>query len=212
MSEVSIRHAPRNRSWSQRGKIMHNYYLRTGRYRLIGSHVWKTLLSLALLGLGIYLFNVYVIDIDSAMAVIFERFTAVGILVSFGVSESFLGLLPPDLYLVWAGTMEHPYIMAGVLGLLSYIGGIISFGQGRLLFRVPKIKGMLQNKYQKQWRNFHKYGGLLVALGALTPLPYAAICIIAGMGGYSFRFFVLLSITRILRFFLYALVLFNVMG
>jgi membrane protein YqaA with SNARE-associated domain len=54
------------------------------------------------------------------------------------------------------------------------------------------------------------WGGFIIIVAALLPLPYSTMCLGAGMLKYSFKSLLLLGMFRIVRFFAYAAVLYQV--
>lgn len=201
----------RQRTLGQKTYLTHHYYKRTGRYKFIGKYAWKLALTLTLIGVGIALFNHYVIDIDAVMNTVFSRFSVAGIIAVFFTSESILGLIPPDIFVFWAGGLSHPYLYTALLAVLSYSGGLISFGIGTRIHNIERVKRWLLNKYDKQLAAFRKFGGLLIVVSALTPLPFSPLSIIAGMAEYPFKKYALMATARLVRFFLYATAFFELM-
>ena len=54
-------------------------------------------------------------------------------------------------------------------------------------------------------------GGVLIVVGALLPIPFSITSITAGLIQYKFRNFLFFSLLRFVRFYLYAVVIFNVL-
>jgi len=125
----------------------------------------------------------------------------------FFASEVFFGLVPPEFFMmVW---ILHKISLSGfvinltILTLLSYIAGIIGYYIGKRFSTTPFYK-RFHEKYFKQYdRQLKRYGGYLVFVGAVTPVPFSATCMLAGSINYNFKEFLLICITRILRFAVY---------
>lgn len=175
----------------------------------MAKNLWKLVLSLIVIGTLLGIVNHYFIDIDVLMEGLFERFSDWAILTVFFISESLLGLIPPELFIFWTAGFSKPWLMVTVLALLSYSGGIVSFFIGRNLQRFPAIHNWVHFKFRQQVLIFHKFGGLLIFVAALTPLPFSPISIIAGAVEYSFKSYWKMALSRILRFFLYGFLLLN---
>lgn len=62
----------------------------------------------------------------------------------------------------------------------------------------------------KHLKNTAKWGGFLIVAGALLPIPFSITCVAAGIIGYPLRGVFLFGLLRFLRFFLYALAIFNI--
>ncbi|MGB1185025.1 MAG: short-chain dehydrogenase, partial [Schleiferiaceae bacterium] len=58
-------------------------------------------------------------------------------------------------------------------------------------------------------RQHKRFGGLLIIIAALTPLPYPIVCQLCGINKFPFRAFALLTLVRFLRFAIYGLVLYK---
>ena len=129
----------------------------------------------------------------------------------FFISESFLGLLPPELFLAWASKSSHPYLNVFILATLSYLGGIVSYIIGGYLYLIPFIKSFIELKISKHIINMRKWGGFFIVLGALTPVPHSLVSLSSGLIKYNFKKYLLWSLFRYLRFLLYALVIFKIL-
>jgi membrane protein YqaA with SNARE-associated domain len=200
----------KNRSLSEKTSLTHQFLKRSGRYRFIGQNLWKLVISIIVLGVVVGLVNHFLIDIDVLMEGLFSHFSIWGILTVFFASESFLGLLPPDLFIFWTATLSAPWLMIGLLALLSYGGGVVSFYLGRNLQRFPSISNWVHFKFRKQALTFNKFGGLLIFVAALTPLPFSPVSLIAGAVDYPFASYWKMALSRIIRFFLYGFLLLNI--
>jgi membrane protein YqaA with SNARE-associated domain len=130
----------------------------------------------------------------------------------FFISESILGLLPPDIFIAWSKNSESPLFNLTILALLSYLGGIISYFLGVLIVAIPSVNKYLYGKMEKHVINMQKWGGFLIAVGALLPLPFAIACLAAGMIHYSRKYFFLFAALRFLRFVIYGFVIYNVLS
>ena len=126
---------------------------------------------------------------------------------TFFASEVLLGLVPPELFmLVW---ILHKIPLSdyvtnlSVLTVLSFLAGVIGYFIGKFFSKTALYK-RINEKYMQQYeRQLKRYGGYLVFVGAVTPVPFSATCMLAGSVGFRFRDFILICITRILRFAIY---------
>jgi membrane protein YqaA with SNARE-associated domain len=210
ISQSNSRHSKRSRR--EKGYLLHQYFKRKGHYRFVGGGLLKLALALVILGVLVWVFNTYVFDVQAALNALFERFNYWGILAVFFASESFLGLVPIDVFIAWGAHEPNPVVTTAFLALLSYAGGIISFFEGRLIGRSQKVQAFMLRKYQKLWQTFLKFGWLFVSVAAITPIPFAPVSIIAGMLGMGKKYFFLAALTRIARFGLYAFVFFKLLA
>lgn len=128
----------------------------------------------------------------------------------FFLSETILGLVPPDLFIVWAKQFSHPYAVVLLLAILSYLAGLVAYYLGVKLGGLERISNVINVKFADQFRMLRSWGGLIIVIAALLPLPYSTMCLGAGMLKYSLKALLLLGLFRIVRFFAYAAVLYQV--
>lgn len=125
----------------------------------------------------------------------------------FFTSEVVFGLIPPEFFMmVWIlhGVSIPVFIInLTILTIISYIAGVIGYLIGRNLSKTPFYKRIEERYLQEYSGNLKKYGGFLVIVGATTPVPYSATCMLAGSINLDFKYFLLICITRIIRFSVY---------
>jgi membrane protein YqaA with SNARE-associated domain len=196
--------ALRKRSFLQSGKLQHHYHRRKGSYRFLGKSALQLVLTIAILSGIVFFINQYVIDIDQMMKALFSDLGLLQIFLVFFLSESFLGLLPPDLFIIWTKSADSPWLMVFILSIISYCGGIVSFLIGRYINGLPKVHKWLHTKYESSVLQFRKFGALVIFLGALTPLPFSPISMITGSLEYPISRYLLVALSRFARFAIYA--------
>ncbi|WP_026776553.1 YqaA family protein [Polaribacter sp. Hel_I_88] len=192
------------------GKRLHNYYGRTGFYLFVWESVKKAFIPIVLVVIGVFLFNKYVYDINEGLETITETFSKTGILITFFVSETLLGLVPPEIFIAWSGKTESPIINLSILATLSYLGGLVSYFIGKTALKIKSLKEYLEVKMAANLKNTRKWGGFLILVGALLPLPFSIACLAAGMIKYPFRNVVFFGLFRFARFAAYAWAIFQV--
>lgn len=197
------------RSKYSRLYLMHKYYKFTGFYSFLGKSLKKALAPLAVFIAALLCIHFFVIDINSLLVKMTETFPAFWILAVFFASESILGLIPPEIFIAWSDKMPDPVLYLSLLALLSYCGGIVSYFLGRASSKVPSINNYLNVKMAKHLKNARKWGGFLIIVGAILPVPFAMSSMAAGMIKYPFVNYLLFGLVRFLRFYLYALAIFN---
>lgn len=192
------------------GKRLHNYYGRTGFYLFVWESVKKAFLPIVLVLVGLFLFNKYVYNINNGLQTITETFSRAGILVTFFISETILGLIPPEIFIAWSKKTEVPLTNLTLLATLSYFGGLLSYFIGKMTLKIESVKNYLEVKMAANLKNTKKWGGFLILVGALLPLPFSIACLAAGMIKYSFKNVVFFGLFRFLRFAIYAWAIFKV--
>ena len=124
----------------------------------------------------------------------------------FTVSEIVFGILPPEIFmLIWQtkGILSEYILNLTVLTFISYGAGIIGYFIGYYFSKTPSFKKIYDRYLQPYESRLKRYGGFLVIVGAVTPVPYSATCMLAGTIKYPFKTFLLICITRIVRFSFY---------
>jgi membrane protein YqaA with SNARE-associated domain len=187
----------------------HKIYKRTGLYKFLCKNCIYLILTILFFVGIIILFQQLIGDFDTFFKSIIKGLDLVYVYLLFFASESILGLIPPDIFIIWSKTLPMPYASIALLSILSYLGGINSYFIGKLLKKIPSIKRFVLKQQEKYYKQIKKWGGILIVVAALFPLPFAMICIIAGIINYPFKRFLLITLTRIVRFFAYAWIFFN---
>jgi membrane protein YqaA with SNARE-associated domain len=190
-------------------KAYHQLLLRTGGYTFLRSNLLKLGASiLIILGL-FYLIDGYIINIDDAMAWVTEILSPAGLISVFFFSEVSFGFITPELLIVWADETLKPNWMLALLATLSYTAGIASYFIGRFWSTRKIVRERILERNATTMDQLRRFGGLLIILAALTPLPYPIVCQLSGMNKYPFKYFVWITLVRFLRFGLYGALLFS---
>lgn len=195
-----------------RVKLLHQYYKYTGFYQFILASLKKSALPILSIIILLFLFNRYVISIDEGLEFISTKLSLLGVFTTFFISESFLGLIPPEIFIGWSKKTSEPVLNLSILATLSYIGGIISYYLGKMALKINLVKNYLETKMAKHLKNTSKWGGFLILVGALLPIPFSITCMAGGMIQYPIKGVLLFGLFRFVRFALYALAIFNVVS
>ena len=193
-----------------RWQLLHQYYSYTGFYNFVWQAVKKALPYIIVIVIAVYTLN-HFWDINNALIRLTEILPSYGVLSFFFVSETLLGLIPPEIFIAWAGKMYSPWFYLSLLALLSYGGGLVSYWMGRSITKMPAVHNYLETKMEKQLKNSKKWGGFLIVVGALLPLPFSISCIAAGIIEFPFKNVMLYGSLRLVRFAIYGLIIFNVL-
>lgn len=192
-----------------RSKLLHQYYKYTGFYSFVWKSVLKALPIIIVLVAGIYVFN-HFFNINDLLVRMTETLPIWGVLSVFFISETLLGLVPPEIFIAWSAKTHIPWLFLSILGVLSYFGGLLSYWIGIAITKIPAVHTYMTVKMAKQLKNSRKWGGFLIVVGALLPLPFSISCMAAGIIKFPFRSVVLFGSLRLLRFAIYGLILFQV--
>ncbi|MFD0993281.1 YqaA family protein [Tenacibaculum geojense] len=193
-------------------KRLHNYYQRTGFYMFIWESLKKAFWPIVIVVVALVLFNKYVYNINDGLQTMTETFSRVGVLITFFISETILGLIPPEIFIAWSKKTPEPVINLAILATLSYFGGLTAYFIGRASLKIAAVKNYLEVKMAMHLKNTSKWGGFLILVGALLPLPFAISCLTAGMIKYPFKSVVAFGLFRFVRFAIYAWAIFNMVS
>jgi len=125
-------------------------------------------------------------------------------------SEILFGIIPPEIFMLWSfetGWIGPYFFSVGILSIISYAAGYLNYNVGRL---IKHNSGFLKsrNKFVRKYVNlFTKYGGFLVIVASVSPLPFSAIALLSGAGGLDRSTYIKYSLLRIVRYFAYAYIL-----
>lgn len=193
-------------------KLLHQYYSYTGFYSFLGSSLLKAIPLILLFVGGLLSIHFFVIDVNDLLDKITATFPAFGVFTIFFISESILGLIPPELFIAWSSKSATPGLHLSLLALLSYTGGIVAFYMGRAITKIQSVHEYLEVKMAKHISNTRKWGGFLIVVGALLPIPYSLTTLAAGIIKYPLNSLLLFGLLRFVRFYIYAIAIFNIVS
>lgn len=193
----------------KRLSLLNRYFKITRFYSFVKTTAFKGLAIALIFIFFLFLVDFFIIDIGYLITNLVETCSPIIIYSVFLVSESFLGLLPPEIFIAWASKSSNPFLTLFILSSISYVGGALSYLIGSRLFLIPAIKNHIENKINIHIINLRKWGGLFVFLGAVSPLPHSIVSIACGLIKYNFKRYLLWSLFRFLRFIVYALIIFQ---
>lgn len=189
---------------------MNRYYRMTKFYDFLKSTAIKGGTVIAIFIVLFLIVDYYLLDTRAIFDSIVTEFSTLSILTIFFVSETILGLIPPEIFIVWSSQMPLPWLTLLGLASLSYAGGILAYFIGKAMFAIPSVREKIEVKLAKQITMLKKWGGLFILIGALLPLPHSIVSMACGLVRYNFGHYLLWAMFRYLRFVIYALVIFNV--
>lgn len=195
---------------TKRLTLINRYYKITRFYPFLKDTAIKagiTILVFVLLIIGLELF---VLDINSILNNLVASYSPKIIFTVFLISETILGIVPPEVFIAWASKSVTPWLFLFVLASMSYIGGIISYFIGNRIFLIPSVKKHMENKIAKHITNLRKWGGFFVFVGAMLPIPHSLVSLASGLIKYNFRSYLLWALFRFARFAMYAAVIFQI--
>jgi membrane protein YqaA with SNARE-associated domain len=128
--------------------------------------------------------------------------------------ESSFFPIPPDAMLIPMSLArpDKAYFYATLCTLTSVAGGVLGYFIGAVLYDsvghwLIQLYGY-GDKVEAFRESYAHWGGWIILLKGVTPIPYKIVTIASGFAGYNFLMFVLLSlVARGMRFYLAAFLL-----
>ena len=139
-----------------------------------------------------------------------ENYSNSFIIFLFFISESLLGLIPPELFIAWSDKTVSPIACLSLLALASHTGGIASYFMGLAINKFPAVNNYLEDKMAKHVKNVRKWGGFMIIVGALFPIPFSIVSIATGMIRFKFSYYLLFGLLRFARFYIYAIFIYSI--
>lgn len=125
------------------------------------------------------------------------------ILSIYAVSELIIGIIPPELFMIWSlrSGEAHTYILyILLLTVISYLAGFIAYLFGRYLHNT-QLYQYLHNRYlQKSEVLLHEYGLYLILVASLTPVPFSGVAMLVGSVHYPVKKYIYWSLLRFIKF------------
>lgn len=183
-----------------------------GFFRFVGRNILIILGTYALVVLLIFLIGKHLIDFKALFGGLLEGLSDNFVILLFFASESFTGMIPVDLFVIWSQKFEHPMPWLALLGLLSYTGGVISYGIGKWISTRPRIRAFTERRLKAYIGFVRKWGGAFIVIAALFPFtPFSLVVIAVTMFHYPFRLFLLYALARLVRFVLQGIFFFDLL-
>lgn len=177
------------------------------KVKFLLQNLLRGIIALALIVLGLILINDN-LD-DQRLEWVFNLHPLM-VYIVFLASEVVFGIIPPEFFMVWSvkgGLFESYALDILLLSIISFLAGILGYNIGSAFSTSGwflKLKAKFLEKYEKQLMN---YGGFLIFVAAMTPLPFSAICMLVGAYSYPFYQFLMFASFRFVRYALYAFII-----
>jgi membrane protein YqaA with SNARE-associated domain len=187
------------------------------REKGVYSYMWKTSLKIILIYLAVMvpalLIGKYLIDFNAVFKFITTHFSDLFVLVVFLMSESLLGMIPPDFFVIWCAKFNSPFLFLTILGVLSYSGGAISYYIGYWISGRKRMKAYSERVLKKYIGMVRKWGGAFIVISALFPFsPFSIVVIAVSLFKYPFRLYLIYGISRIVRFIIQGIFYLNIIN
>ncbi|HBE42343.1 MAG TPA: hypothetical protein DDW27_14280, partial [Bacteroidales bacterium] len=128
------------RGFFNRMKALHLLNIKKGVYDYMWLTGLKIILIYAAVMVPVVLIGKYLINVTALFNFFSDHLSDPFIFIVFLLSESSLGMIPPDLFVIWSAKFSSPFLLLTILGFLSYLGGIIAYYIGHWLSGQTRIK------------------------------------------------------------------------
>ena len=108
------------KSFAEKLRIRHAYNKRTGLYKFMAQIVVKLLVIIAII-VGIVLLLNHFFNLSQIIEDYIFSHDTPGVLTLFLISETVLGWIPPDLFIMWSDKFNAPLLWLTILGTISYV-------------------------------------------------------------------------------------------
>ncbi|MCF8229352.1 MAG: VTT domain-containing protein [Bacteroidales bacterium] len=130
----------------------------------------------------------------------------------FSLSEVAFGIIPPEIFMLVSAQKEDIsfYIVTLIiLSGISYGAGILGYFIGNY-FNDTRFYQRLHKRYLEKYAGYvRRFGGFIIIVASLTPVPFSAIAMIIGAVDYPFRNYILFSLFRFVRFIAYSILIYQ---
>ncbi|MDH5598356.1 MAG: VTT domain-containing protein [Cyclobacteriaceae bacterium] len=128
----------------------------------------------------------------------------------FLFSELVFGLIPPEVFMIWSihhGIFDTYVENIIFLAVISYFSGVIGYFMGNK-FSVTHLYKRIHNRFLFKYEEIlKKFSAFILVVGALTPLPFSGMCMLAGSINYPFSRFLIITLSRFFRFGMYGYII-----
>lgn len=130
----------------------------------------------------------------------------------FTASEVVFGIIPPELFMIWS--IKHGLFNSYILNILfltlvSYMAGVLGYYIGTNASKINWLRSTMRKNVYRYKNTLNKFGGLLILVGAITPVPFSAICMLIGATNFPFPKFLLIATARFARFIVYSAIIYQ---
>lgn len=133
------------------------------------------------------------------------------IFILFFSSEVIIGIIPPEFIMklfTVDNSFQHYVFLILSLSAVSYIGGIVAYYIGRRFQRSRLLLGLLKRESNRKYFHYYRrFGGILIVIAAITPVPYGLVALLSGSAGFTFSKYMIFNSPRFLRFVVYGYII-----
>ena len=126
------------------------------------------------------------------------------------VSEVVFGIIPPELFMIWAlrfGGIYDYVLLVFIFAVLSYLAGVAGYLFGNYLNKTVLFRYLRKRYLGKYHSLLQKFGPFLILVAALTPLPWSGISMLVGSLHYPTKKYLFWALFRFIRFAVYGAII-----
>ena len=181
-------------------------------YNYFSQNLIKGFIYLAvLIGLIILLKSLFSSQYEAIEHALSDNYTIMSIV--FLISEFFVGIIPPELFMAWMLDEPWYYYVLGIsiMTIASLFAGWLNYRLGMFISTKAFFMDLFKRRFKldKYKQRYEKYGSGIIIVAALTPLPFALISLLTGTLSYPQRKYLIFASFRIIRFVVYGIIIFN---
>ena len=132
----------------------------------------------------------------------------------FLISELLIGILPPELFMIWSSDDPIQYYVTAVttMTFVSIFAGWLNFRIGQFVGKREFFLSLFRKRFRldKYKKRYDQYGAGLIIVAAITPLPFALVSLLTGTLHYPQRRYLLFSSFRVIRFVVYGFIIWEI--
>ena len=144
----------------KRWSLAHRYYRITRFYSFLKNTAYQAFFVIVIFVLLLMVVN-YFMNINLLIEHILVTYSPKIVILFFLISESILGLIPPEIFILWSAKSGSPLLFLFILATASYIGGVLSYFIGMRISLMPAVRKHVERKIKQHIINLRKWGGLL---------------------------------------------------
>ncbi len=173
----------------------------------VGKNIARGLLGLLLLlGVSFVLGVYFETHIQEFSEYFISEYHPFYLLLFVFFNDVIISPVPPDIFLLFiakAKNYPHRELIVLGLGVASTLAGIMGWFLASKVIKADWLGKKFTKYMAENESQMRKFGKWMVALGALTPIPYSMTCWAAGVIKMPLKDMALMASLRIARFFIY---------
>lgn len=126
------------------------------------------------------------------------------------LSELMIGILPPELFMIWALRDGNAAVYISYIVLffaLGYLAGLAGYLFGRYLNTTRLYRYIRYRFLRKTEKHLNDFGLYLILVAAITPVPLTGTAMLVGAVKYPAKKYILWSISLCIKFIMSGIVI-----